>query len=101
MTGQDGSHSNSGGAVSSEEFEATQQQITQLMQQLQALQHDIHHAPNMEDQPDNEEHVEDDDPALLPWRQMQHVVLLLEVVAEDVVLVEDMVLVLAISVLRI
>jgi hypothetical protein len=36
---------------------------------------------------------------LLPWRQRQDVVLLLEVVAEDVVLVEDMALVLAISVL--
>jgi hypothetical protein len=36
---------------------------------------------------------------LLPWRQRQHVVLLLEVVAEDVVLVEDMALVLAILVL--
>ena len=65
MTGQDGSHSNSGGVVSSAEFEAMQQQITQLMQQLQALQHDLRHAPNMEGQPDNEEYVEDDDPAAL------------------------------------
>jgi hypothetical protein len=65
MTGQDGSHSNSGGAVSAAEFQAMQTQITQLMQQLQALQHDLHHAPNMEDQPDNEEHDEDNDPAAL------------------------------------
>jgi hypothetical protein len=65
MTGQDGSHSNFGGAVSSAEFEAMQQQITQLIQQLQVLQHDLRHAPNMEDQPDNEEHVEDDDHAAL------------------------------------
>jgi hypothetical protein len=63
MTGQDGSHS--GGAVSAAEFQAMQVQMTQLMQQLQALQHDLRHAPNMEDQPDVEEHVEDDDPAAL------------------------------------
>jgi hypothetical protein len=65
MTGQDGSHSNSGGAVSAAEFQAMETQITQLMQQLQALQHDLRHAPNMEDKPDDEEHVEDDDPSAL------------------------------------
>jgi hypothetical protein len=65
MTGQDGSHSNSGGAVSAAEFQAMETQITQLMQQLQALQHGLRHAPNMEDKPDDEEHVEDDDPSAL------------------------------------
>jgi hypothetical protein len=41
------------------------EQMNQLTQQLQALQRNLRHAPNREDQHDGGEHVEDDDPAAL------------------------------------
>jgi hypothetical protein len=41
------------------------EQMNQLTQQLQALQRNLCHAPNREDQHDDREHVKDDDPAAL------------------------------------
>jgi len=65
MTGQDASHSNSGAAVSVAKFHELREQMNQLTQQLQTLQHNLRHAPNMDDHHDNDQHIEDDDPTVL------------------------------------
>ncbi|XP_062217663.1 uncharacterized protein LOC133917845 [Phragmites australis] len=54
-----------GGSVSAAEFQEMREQMRQLTQQLQALQNNLRHAPHMEDENDDGEHVEDDDPAAL------------------------------------
>ena len=54
-----------GGPISAAEFQDMREQMNQLRQQLQALQCNLRHAPNREDQHDDGEHVEDDDPAAL------------------------------------
>ena len=51
--------------ISAAEFQQMRAQLNQLTQQLQALQHNLGRAPNREDQHDDEQHVEDDDPAAL------------------------------------
>ena len=61
-----------GGPISAAEFQDMRKQMNQLTQQLQALQHNLRHAPNREDQHDDGEHVEDDDPAALEAEAARH-----------------------------
>jgi uncharacterized protein YukE len=45
-----------GGPISAAEFQDMREQMNQLTQQLQALQRNLRHAPNREDQHDDREH---------------------------------------------